>query len=465
MEDTNVHLLKQFFTKNKSRIVENFTQFLSFKTISADASTTSEFTRCTQWLKERLESLGAHVDILNHGPHPIVMGTITSEKADAPTVLIYNHYDVQPVEPLKEWKSDPFVATFEQNTVFARGASDDKGQAMCALTALEALREQALPCHVKILLDSEEEVGSPTLSRLCEQNEPRLRADYVIVMDLGMRTAGVPAIPLGTRGIVALSLTLKGANQDLHSGTYGGVVPNPIHATVRLLASLHKEDGSVAVPGFYDRVHTSSLSEKLSLDLTMDEENLSRELETSLCGGERGFSPTERAWLRPTLEINGIGAGHTGEGSKTVIPKEVTAKISCRLVPDQDPMEIAEKVRDFLLSEAPQGITCSVEIHEGMGKAFRVNTQGKAVRALEKAIEAVWTKSPEKILEGGSIPILPLLEKASGGELLAWGVGEPGDHIHAPNEQFDLSRLEKGFITLVLLTHEISKGIHFPLHS
>ena len=268
-----------------------------------------------------------------------------------------------------------------------------------------------------------------------------------MVIDLGMPSPHTPAITLGTRGLTALTVTVQGPNQDLHSGCFGGIAQNPLHALSSMLAALHKEDGSVAVPEFYDEVTMPKESETKLLALHMDEKEWAKQYGQSPVGGERAFPPYVRSGLRPTLEINGIHGGYGGEGSKTVIPREALAKITCRLVPFQDPKTIAERVKSFLLKITPQGIRTEVVIHKGMGIATRTQISSPAVMALSKAMQEVWGKKPDFILEGGSIPISPLLEEVSKGQLVMWGVGLPSDRCHSPNEHFSLDRLEKGFLT------------------
>lgn len=445
---TTVFELNKYFQQHRERILLLFRKFLSFKTISSSSTYKGELEACAAWLKEYLSPLGGHVEIWDKDGPPIVFAHFPSPNKDAPTILLYNHYDVQPVDPENEWLHPPFDATLEGDDLFARGAQDNKGQCLFALLALEALKGSP-PCSIKLLIEGEEENGSEHLSSIAKLKAKELKADYTMILDVGMRTLLTPAITLGTRGITSLTVRVEGPNQDLHSGLYGGVAQNPLHALSSMLAALHDKEGRVAVPGFYDDVVMPKEEETKLLALDMDEKAWAKEFGQLPAGGERSFPPAVRNWLRPTIELNGIHGGYGGEGTKTVIPREAIAKISCRLVPNQDPSRIAEKVKSFLLQITPEGIKTDVSIHEGMGRATRTHISSPIITALSRAMEEVWGKKPEFILDGASIPVSPLLEEVSGGELVMWGLGLPSDHIHAPNERFSLQRLEQGFITMV----------------
>lgn len=424
-----------------------FLEYLSFRTVSSDPEAGPEHEKCASWLQSLLESFGASVEIWRSGGAPVVFASIAG-KPGSPTLLIYNHYDVQPVDPISEWHTDPFTGKVAGDVVYARGAQDNKGQSLFVLLALHALQGTPPPCHIKLLIEGEEENGSASLAGLLQEKRSSLQSDYTMIIDVGMRKRTTPAITLGMRGMVALTVTCTGPSTDLHSGLYGGVVENPLHALVDTLASLRKSDGSIAVPGFYDSVTMPSQEELALFNLTADEDDCRQNTGQPFGGGEVAFSPTVRNWLRPTLEINGIHGGYGGQGSKTVIPREAIAKITCRLVPNQDPQRIATLLKNHILARVPRGVSIDVTIHEGMGRAVRSSPHTPGVTALAQAMEKVWGTKPEFILDGASIPIAPLLQKASGGELLAWGIGLPTDRIHAPNEHVDLSRLEKGFHTL-----------------
>ena len=447
---------KQFFAAHRPDIEKTYREFLRFPSVSADPSALPKVQACAKWLAAQLSQRGCSVELWEEKGHPILFGSLRSSRRGAPTVLIYHHYDVQPADPLEEWKSDPFEPRIEGETVYARGAEDNKGQCLFSLYALEALRQlDTLPCHLKFLIEGEEENGSATLLKLLPKKEKQLKADYAMVIDTGMRQLQKPAICLGTRGLISLTATVTGARQDLHSGVWGGLAYNPLHALAELLASLRNADGSIAIPGFYDDVRMPSAKELRHLALKFDERAFAREWGQPANGGEVGYPPCVRNWLRPTLEINGIRGGYGGPGSKTVIPREAIAKLSCRLVPDQDPKKIARLVKKFLLSRVPRGVTVDVTIHEGGGAATRSSDTSPGFKALEQAMTAVWGLPPEKILDGASIPIIGSLGAASGAEMLTWGVGLPSDLIHGPNEHFSFRQIELGFCTLCLTIAEM----------
>ncbi len=432
----------------RDAVEKMFSDYVSFRTVSSDPTALPEHEKCVAWLQATLQSCGASVEIWRGEGAPILLATLPG-RPGSPTLLIYNHYDVQPVDPIAEWRTDPFKAEIAGDLLYARGAQDNKGQSLFALLALKAMQGTLPPCHIKLLIEGEEENGSTSLLKLLQEKKEALQADHTMIIDVGMRKRSIPAITLGMRGIVALTVTFRGPSTDLHSGLYGGIIENPLHALVNVLASLHAEDGSIGVSGFYNQVVMPSQEELSLLNLTADEADFTHITGQPFGGGERLFSPTVRNWLRPTLELNGIHGGYGGPGSKTVIPKEAVAKITCRLVPNQDPQQVAELVKAHILKRVPRGIVGEVVIHKGMGKAVRTSPNTSGVHALAQAMEKVWGTPPEYILDGASIPIAPLLQEASGGELLAWGIGLPSDNIHAPNEHIDFARIEKGFDTLL----------------
>lgn len=440
---------QMYFEKNKEAIVAQYTKLLSFQTISADPTKKAELALCAQFIADQLSSCGCHVELWESNVAPVVFGSIAATQKDAPTVLIYNHYDVQPVDPIEEWNTDPFEPFFDEDRVFARGAQDNKGQLLSVLTSLKAMNELGeRPCNLIFLIEGEEENGSGSLAQLLSQKQTSLKADYAMIIDAGMRHKDIPAISLGIRGLLALTVTVHGTNSDLHSGGEGGLAYNPLHALVFMLSSLRDQSGAITVPDFYKEVKLPSDEELSSLSMDFDENAWEILHGQKPTGGEKAFSPLERNWLRPTLEINGVHGGYGGEGSKTVIPRRAIAKITCRLVPDQDPLTIGKRISAYLLQLSPQGVTTEVEIHEGMGSPFRSSPKGKGVKALKNAMADVFQTKPEQILDGATIPIIPLLQKACGGEILTWGTGLPTDHIHAPNEHYDFTRMNRGFLTL-----------------
>lgn len=451
MVSTDLDDFKKYFSDHRPDIERRYRELLRFPTVSSLPEALADLEACAAWIADHFRRCGCTVEEWRAGGAPVIYASLRSSDAKAPTVLIYNHYDVQPVDPLNEWTSPPFEMRVEGDRVYARGAQDNKGQLAYVLSALDMLcARKNLPCHLKFVVEGEEENGSASLTSIVADKHNELQADYVMIIDAGMRRPDVPAVNLGTRGLVNLTVTVTGTSHDLHSGIEGGIAYNPLHALVAMLAALRSPDGAIAIPGFYDAVVMPTAEEQARLALAFDEEAWERTYGQKPGGGERALSPLVRNWLRPTVEINGIHGGYGGPGSKTVIPKEAVAKLSCRLVPHQDPMTVGTMVREFLLSSVPVGVTADVVIHPGMGRATRTSPDAPGIKALARAMEMVWDVQPEYILDGASIPIIPMLQASSGGEVITWGVGLPTDRIHAPNERFDFGRMEKGLCTLLL---------------
>lgn len=431
-------------------LLEDYLTFLRFPTVSAESSHKSALLSCVDWLRHYIAQMGLEVELWPTQGHPVLFASYDKAGPSKPTLLIYNHYDVQPVDPLSEWHSPPFEPMVRHGCVYARGAEDNKGQCFFVLQAIRALMERdgSLPLNLKLCVEGEEEVGSPSLATLLRDKQEALKADYLAIVDVGIPAADRPAITLGLRGIVTMTVTVEGTLTDLHSGTHGGLVFNPLHALVSLLASLRDAAGRITVPGFYDDVEELTLQEKSLLTLDFDSQSYERLVGASPTGGEHAYSPCERAWLRPTLEINGLSGGYQGSGFKTVIPAKATAKLSCRLVPHQDPLRIGRLIADFLQKHAPEGTKVNVDIHPGVGKAIRSAPDSNLVQAFAQAYSEVFRRPCSFSLEGGSIPIATELAAVSGGELVLAGLGLAEDRAHAPNEHFSLERLEKG--TLII---------------
>lgn len=440
--------LKKYFNDFKDEIVKDYFTFLKFQSISSEPQYKQSLLACCDWLKDRLEKMGFDVEIWPTKGHPTLFASFMKAGPDQPTLLIYNHYDVQPVDPLNLWTSPPFEPTIRNGEVYARGAQDNKGQCFYVLLALKALleRDNTLPVNIKLCIEGEEECGSAGLAGILKNKKEELKADYLAIVDLGMEKPTKPAITLGTRGIVTMDVEISGTHTDLHSGSHGGIAFNPIHALIKLLAALRDESGKIAVPGFYKEVKIMDEKDKGRLSLAFDPVQYENDYGAAPTGGEHGYTPLERGWIRPTIEVNGISGGYSGEGFKTVIPAKASAKISCRLVPDQDPEVIGKLVADFLESRAPNGTKVVVHVHPGQGKALRGNINSKAVQAFAKAYEEVFQSPCDYVMAGGSIPITTELAQACGGEVIMLGLGLMSDCIHAPNEHFGLDRIEKGFL-------------------
>ncbi len=442
--------LKKKIDESREAWLEDFRTFLSFPSISADPKSKSSLLACADWLAAYLKKIHFNVELWQTAGHPILYASYTQAGPDKPTLLIYNHYDVQPADPLDAWSNPPFEATIKGNEIYARGAQDNKGQCFYVIQALKLLMEQngTLPINIKLCIEGEEEIGSHSLSSILKEKKNQLKADYAAIVDLGLRDAKIPAITLGTRGIITMDVSVKSANTDLHSGSHGGIIQNPIHLLVHLLDTLRNDKGAITIPGFYDEVVEMTPEERSFVSLQFDMADYQKTTGGYALGGEKDYTVLERAWMRPTLEINGISGGYAGEGFKTVIPAKAHAKISCRLVPNQDPKKIGELIANYLKEQAPEGVEVEVHLHAGKGKAVRISPTADVVKVFGKAFEAVFGVPCEFIYEGASIPIVPELREACGGEAILLGLGLVTDQIHAPNEHFGIDRLEKGMLIM-----------------
>lgn len=450
--------MQHWILENRPKWLEDFFDFLRFPSVSSESEYRQSILDCSKWTAGYLKQIGFDTEIWPTDRHPIIYASDMSAGQGKPTLLIYQHYDVQPADPLEQWKSPPFEPTVRNGQVYARGAQDNKGQCFYVLQALKMLKELAgaFPINIKLCIEGEEEIGSAGLAGLLSQKKEQLNADYLTIVDLGLQKESSPALTLGIRGVMTMEVVVQGSSVDLHSGSHGGIAINPIHALVNLLANLRDEKGRINVPGFYDQVKEMSPEERSHVSFDFDANAYKKQTGAEPAGGEQDFSVLERAWLRPTLEINGIQGGYTGSGFKTVIPSSAFAKISCRLVPDQDPAEIGELVKSYLLEQAPPGIQVKVILHPGQGKAVRVSSESKVVKAFAKAFEEVFETPCSFIYEGASIPIVPELTEACGGETILLGLGLTTDQIHAPNEHFGIDRLQKGMLIMALALQKLA---------
>lgn len=442
--------LKKLFQKHSKQAIQDYFTFLEFPSISSEPAYAPQVLACAHWLADYIKGIGFDVELWKTTGHPTLFASYMHAGPDKPTLLIYNHYDVQPVDPLGEWTSPPFEPTVRNGQAYARGAQDNKGQCFYTIQALKALlaRDKKLPINIKLCIEGEEECGSTGLSKILHEKSKALKADYLAIVDLGIPAANRPAVTLGVRGLVTMDIEVQGSHTDMHSGSHGGIVYNPLHAIAELLASLRDHSGKVLVPGFYDDVAGVTPEEKKDLSLAFDAAAYKQTFGAEASGGEKAFSPQERAWLRPTLEINGISGGYSGAGFKTVIPAKAKAKISCRLVPNQDPQKIGHLVAKYLEKRAPEGMKVSVHVHPGGGKAVRTKASSKIVQVFAQAYAEVFKTPCEFIFEGASIPIITELAAASQSEVVLVGLGLPDDSIHAPNEHFGLDRFEQGFLSI-----------------
>jgi acetylornithine deacetylase/succinyl-diaminopimelate desuccinylase-like protein len=439
--------MKEWIERSFPKIREELFAFYRFKTISADPSMRPELDRCAEWLRKKFESLGCSAELISTFGPPLVYAEDLSAGPNAPTLLIYGHYDVQPVDPIELWNSDPFEPVEKDGIVTARGAQDDKGQIFYAITALAALRASgSLKVNLKYCIEGEEEFGSDAFSKALPSLKKKLRADYLLVVDFGIPNAHTGSINLGARGISTLEIILRGSKGDLHSGTFGGIAYNPNRALAELIAKCWDETGRIRIPGFYDGVTSVSPKEE---KLFSDEfEGASyRDEGIEALAFEKGYTLLQSNWFRPTLEINGMAGGYAGPGFKTVIPAEARAKISARLVPNQDPEKIAHLIGDFFRKNAPKGMQVRMEFHHG-GKPYRASADSKLAVAVSKAYEELFQKPCLKTLSGASIPIISDLMHTCGASVVGMGFGLASDGIHAPNEHFGLDRFKKGIWTV-----------------
>lgn len=434
----------------KEEVRQDYFHFLRFQSISADPEKKSEMKRCAAWLKEYIAAkTGMATEAIETEGFPIIYAEDLRAGPAAPTVLMYGHYDVQPVDPLELWKSKPFEPSMRDGNIYARGASDDKGQIFYAITALRAWKElgREWPVNVKFCIEGEEESASFGLHQAIGGLKEKFKADALLVIDCGSLDRQTPALTLGARGMLTMEVTLTGSKTDLHSGLHGGMAYNPNKALVQLLAQLWDEKGQVAVSGFYDDVLETTEEERRRFAFPYDQEKYMKECGVWAIGGEKGRDLADNNCFRPVLEINGIGGGYWGPGFKTVIPAQASAKISCRLVPNQDPQRIGRQIADFLKKHVVQGMQLKVELLDGEA-AFRCSPDSHIAKAVTLASSEAMGKPCKNILCGASIPIVATLSRELGSDVVGMGYGLPSDDIHAPNEHFSWDRFEKGFLTV-----------------
>ena len=450
--------LEEFVDSQEERFRTELEAFLRIPSVSTESRYADEVRRCADWLRVHLEEAGIErSEVLPTDGHPIVLGEHRVEDG-ASTVLFYGHYDVQPSDPDDLWTAPPFEPDVRDGRLYARGAVDDKGQVHMHIKALEALAETGgeVPVNVTLLVEGEEEIGSRHLEEFLRKHRDRLACDLVVISDTTMFAPDVPCITTGLRGIVYAEVTVRGPNRDLHSGSYGGAVVNPANALASVIARLHDEEGRVTVPGFYDAVRPIPEEEREEIRrLPFEEEALRRDLGVARLGGEAGYSPLERLWFRPTLDVNGLHSGFTGEGAKTVLPESAMAKVSMRLVPDQDPEAVAEAFEVHVRNLAPAGVSVDVErFHEG--RPWAADADSPLFEAAEIALERAFGRRPVRIREGGSIPIVPLFQEALGAPVLLVGFGLPGSNPHAPDEWIDLDVYRRGIVALADMYRELA---------
>ncbi len=436
-----------YYPGGRGDLLETLKAFLRIPSVSALAEHKDDIRRAAEFVRGQLEAAGLdRAELIEGAGHPLVYGEWLGAPGK-PALLFYGHYDVQPPDPLEEWKSAPFQPEIRGGDIFARGASDDKGQLLISIKAVEGLLRAhgRLPVNVRFLIEGEEETGGAHIASYVEKRPARLKADAAVISDTEMFAPGLPTLCVGLRGIVYLELEVRGAGHDLHSGVYGGVAPNPIQAIAEILCALKDRQGRILIPGFYDRVRPPAPEEKKAWEaLPFDEEAYrSREMEVTELTGEPECSVLERVWARPSLDVHGVRGGFTGEGAKTVIPASATAKISMRLVADQSPEEAFSQFRQAVASACPRGVSAAVRLIHSAAPSL-VDPSNRFIRAAADAMREVFGRETVYIRSGGSIPIVGLFDRYLGVPSVLMGFGLPDDNLHAPNEKFHLPNFFKG---------------------
>jgi acetylornithine deacetylase/succinyl-diaminopimelate desuccinylase-like protein len=440
---------KSYQEQHQDRFLNEMMDLLRIPSISAKTEHKDDMIRCAEAVQKSLLEAGCtRADVLPTAGYPVVYGERIIDP-NKPTVLVYGHYDVQPPEPLELWHSGPFEPVIKDGKVFARGSADDKGQFYMHVKALEVMDKTGTLCtNIKFLIEGEEEVGSPNLAAFVSANKELLNADVILISDSAMLSMDNPSLDTGVRGLSYIEVEVTGANRDLHSGTYGGAVANPITLLAQMIASCHDADNHITIPGFYDDVVQATEEERALINRApFNEAEYKAELGINALWGEKGYSTYERTGIRPTIEVNGIWGGYTGEGAKTVLPSKAFAKISARLVPNQSSEKITEKLLQYFQSKAPAGVTVKASLHHG-GEPYMTPIDSKGYKAASKAIETTFGKTPIPVRGGGSIPICSILEKELGIKIVFMGFGLDNDNLHSPNEKYNIENYNKGIETI-----------------
>ncbi|MGM0668383.1 MAG: dipeptidase [Gemmatimonadota bacterium] len=451
--------VKAYIDQEMARFQEELFDFLRIPSISARAEHSADIRTAAAWLRNRLTEAGLEASILETPGHPVVLGEWREAGPDAPTILIYGHYDVQPAEPLDEWISPAFEPTVRHGNIYARGASDDKGQLFIHIKALEARLKAAgrLPVNVLVLAEGEEEIGSPSLVPFVKEQKERLACDAVIISDSSMFGRALPSLLFSLRGLAYFEIHVQGPATDLHSGTYGGSVVNPGNALAAILASLKDANGHITIPGFYDDVMEWDLDTREAIQaLPFDLEEFKEEVGAPGLNGERGYSLLERLWIRPTCDVNGILCGYTGEGAKTVLPARAMAKVSFRLVPNQTPERVRELLMAHIDTVAPSEVRVRVEELHG-GRPWKAELEGSFFEAARRALEKAFDTVPVLTGEGGSIPIVVDFQEILEAPVLLMGFAPPGANMHAPNEWIPLENFQKGIKAAAQIYEELEE--------
>lgn len=439
----------EYLTNNKDRFLDELKTLLKIPSVSTYKQSRIEMDRCAKYIKDQLILAGCdRSEVCSTPGWPLVFGeTITD--ANKPTVLVYGHYDVQPADPLDLWDSAPFEPVVKEGKIFARGASDDKGQMFMHIKALEVMVKTGnLPCNIKFIIEGEEETGSGSLNGFLKENKEKLSADVVLISDTAMISMEHPSLEIALRGMAYMQVGITGPDHDLHSGVYGGAVANPVNILCKMIASLHDENNVINIPGFYDKVLEVPAQEREKINgVPFNLKEYQEELGIEEVWGEKGYTVLERTGIRPALDVNGIWGGFTGEGAKTVLPSKAYAKISMRLVPDQNPDEIARLFSEHFKRIAPKSVKVKIDfIHGGQPVVTELNSTG--YRAATKAIKTTFNKEPFRVYSGGSIPVVAYFKEFLGIDSILMGFGLDNDNIHSPNEKMDLVNFYKGIETI-----------------
>jgi len=449
--------IRSYIDQNKDRFMNELFDLLKIQSISSDSTKKAEIERAADFIKQKFLDAGVDkAEICPTAGNPIVFAEKIVD-ANLPTVLVYGHYDVQPVDPIELWHTPPFEPTIRNDKIYARGACDDKGQFFAHVKAFETMvKLKSLPCNVKFMIEGEEEIGSEHLGIFVSENKKKLAADMILISDTSMLSLEHPSITTGLKGLSYLQVEVTGPNRDLHSGTYGGAVGNPINILCKMIASLTDSNNRITIPGFYDDVVELSAEDRKKLASSpFSEKEFMKSLNVDAVAGEAGYTVLEQLGIRPTFDCNGIWGGYTGEGAKTVLPSKAFAKISMRLVPDQNSKKIAKLFTDYFKSIAPAQVKVEVIPHHG-GEPAVTPIDSVAFKAAEKAYLEGWGKMPIPTRDGGSIPIVALFKKELGLDTLLLGLGLDSDAIHSPNESFGVYNYLKGIETIVLFHKHFS---------
>jgi len=448
-----------YIDEHRDRFVEELKEWVRIPAISSDPSRNADMVRNAEWLMADLKRLGAdRVEMWPTKGHPAVYASFMHAPGK-PTLLVYGHHDVQPVEPLEEWKSPPFEPEIREGRLWGRGVVDDKGQVHIHAKAIESFLKTRgkLPINLKLIVEGEEEVGSANFDELMRAKSAELAADYVCVSDTAMFGRGIPSLCVGLRGLMYLEVHVEGPKSDLHSGSFGGGIVNPVNALAKMIASLHDDDGRILVPGFYDAVVELTAKEREEIaSLPFDEPAWLESTGSPSVFGEKGYSTLERVWARPTLDCNGISGGHQGEGAKTIIPARAMAKLSCRLVPHQEPEEITRKLTEHLQRVAPPGVRVRVVPLHG-GRPYLAPTDHPVFEVAKRAFSKAFGRPTVFIREGGSIPFVRTIADVTGKPCLLMGFGQPDENAHAPNEWLDLENYHLGIKSAAYLYDELAQ--------